>query len=210
MIPRKLRQRLFAWLYTGGAWLYDPLTILLFAGQWREWQRSVLPLVHGERILDLGCGTGQFLPDLATCRTVVVGLDRSTAMLRRARSRAANIGAHLVCADARALPFREGTFTTVVSTFPAEFILEQRVRDEIARVLAPGGRFLVVIGGTFERHAWWQWPLVLVLRAFYGHALSPGWQPEVSLSSDRLPGYWQRRPSHSGYASVWVAEREDA
>ncbi len=209
MIPPKLRQRLFTWLYTSGAWLYDPLTILLFAGQWREWQRSVLPLVHGERILDLGCGTGQFLPDLATAGKVVVGLDRSPAMLRRARGRAAKTGVHLVRGDARALPFREGTFTTVVSTFPAEFILEQRVRDEVARVLAPGGRFLVVIGGTFERHAWWQWPHVVFLRAFYGHALSPGWQPEAPLSSDRLPGYWLRRPSRYGYASVWVAERKD-
>lgn len=207
MIPRQLQRQLFNWLYTGGAWIYDPLTILLFAGEWREWQRSVLPLLHGDHILDLGCGTGQLLPDLASRASLVVGLDRSTAMLHRARRRAEGSRARLVRGEARALPFRTGTFTTVVSTFPAEYILDRQVQAEIARVLTPGGRLVVVVSGTIEQWAWWQLPLRFALRLFYGSAHRPGRYAGIGLTGGTLPGEWRLEPGRRGHALVWVAER---
>lgn len=207
MIPRWLQRQLFNWLYTSGAWIYDPLTILLFAGEWREWQRSVLPLLQGDHILDLGCGTGQLLPDLAGRASLVVGLDRSTAMLRRARRRAEGSRARLVRGEARALPLRTAAFTTVVSTFPAEYILDRQVQAEIARVLVPGGRLVVVVSGTIEQWAWWQLPLRLALRLFYGSANRPGGHAEMRLTDDALLGEWRSAPGRRGHALVWVAER---
>jgi len=75
--------------------------------RWREW------LARGARglTLDVGCGTGRNLP-LFPAAAQVVGIDLPADSLRRARKREPR--ARLVRASAEALPFREGTFDTVV------------------------------------------------------------------------------------------------
>jgi ubiquinone/menaquinone biosynthesis C-methylase UbiE len=204
---RRLRRRLFSLLYTRGASIYDLLAMFLFAGEWRHWQHAVVPLVRDDRVLDLGCGTGQLLPDLASRATLVVGLDRSPAMLRHARRRVVLSQIPLVLGDARSLPFRSGTFTTVVSTFPAEFILDEQVHDEIARVLVPGGRLLVVVFGVWSQWRWWQAPLVFALRILYGPIHQALEFADRPLTTDKLPGRWSWSPSRYGAALVWEAER---
>jgi len=204
---RGLRRKLFSLLYTHGAWLYDLITELLFVGQWREWQRTVVPLVSGERVLDLGCGTGRLLCDLTGRATLVIGLDRSTAMLRQAKVRVARNWLPLVQGDARFLPFRSRAFTTVVSTFPAEFILDKEVHDEIARVLVPGGRLLVVVTGVWSAWTWWQAPIILALRIVYGSARRAAHYVDAPLTTGKLPGHWHWSPSRYGAALIWQAER---
>ncbi|HXD98699.1 MAG TPA: class I SAM-dependent methyltransferase [Candidatus Acidoferrum sp.] len=91
-------------------WLYDAICAFVEwrgLGRWRQW---VAGGARG-RTLDLGCGTGRNLP-LFTGASAV-GLDPSFESLRRARRRAA--GTPLVQGSAEALPFRDGTFDTVVS-----------------------------------------------------------------------------------------------
>jgi SAM-dependent methyltransferase len=48
--------------------------------------------------------------------------------------------------DAGALPFADAAFATVVTTFPAPFVLSPQVQAEIARVLRPGGSWVVLDG----------------------------------------------------------------
>jgi len=117
------------------------------------------------RALDLCCGTGAALRTLTGVADVAIGVDFSPGMLATARAHLAGHDAHLVRGDARALPFAEGTFDLVV-TFGAMGHFEPAVQPalfaEVARVLAPGGRFVTV---TSERpapwrRAWW------VLRGF--------------------------------------------
>ncbi|RLG57325.1 MAG: malonyl-[acyl-carrier protein] O-methyltransferase BioC, partial [Hadesarchaea archaeon] len=60
-----------------------------------------------KRLLDLGCGTGMFLNELSSRSEFVVGLDVSSEMLEVAKGRAGR--AHLVLADADALPFIDGS-----------------------------------------------------------------------------------------------------
>src|SRR5689334_17388220 len=62
--------------------------------------------------LDLGCGTGQYIPGIRQTGCRVVGLDLSADQLRHAKVRA---GGALVQADACALPFAPGVFTTATA-----------------------------------------------------------------------------------------------
>ena len=94
------------------------------------------------RILDLGCGTGMFLEELAGRNEIVIGVDSSMKMLDIARKRAS--GASLVCADADHLPFKDRSFDVVVSVTLLQNVPEPVVTmKEIARVLKPGGISIV-------------------------------------------------------------------
>jgi SAM-dependent methyltransferase len=99
------------------------------------------------RLLDLACGAGRHLHELRRNGIEGVGVDLSLALLSRAR-RSASPPFHLVRADMRDLPFRDGSFSAVVSFFTSFGYFEteaedRRVAGEIRRVLEPGGRFLL-------------------------------------------------------------------
>ena len=104
---------------------------------------EMLALAPGERVLDVACGPGNFSRDfaLAVRDGLVVGLDASATMLARAVADTGNDNVAYVRGDACALPFADGTFDAVCC-FAALYLIEEPMRaiDEIARVLAPGGR----------------------------------------------------------------------
>jgi SAM-dependent methyltransferase len=118
--------------------LYDASMALLERtglGRWREWLAGG---ASAGRVLDLGCGTGRNLP-LFPPGVRAVGLDPCRQTLARARRRAP--GVPLVCARAEALPFREGTFDTVVSGLVFCSVGDPgRGLAEVRRVLRGGGR----------------------------------------------------------------------
>ncbi|HWO88099.1 MAG TPA: class I SAM-dependent methyltransferase [Gemmatimonadales bacterium] len=99
----------------------------------------------GDLVLDLACGAGRHAAALARRGARVVGLDLSAALLRRARSR----GQHaLVRGDMRLLGLRTASFAAVVNLFTSfgyfDADAEHRaVLDEVARVLVPGGWFVL-------------------------------------------------------------------
>lgn len=102
----------------------------------------------GDRVLDVACGAGALVFEVADRVERAVGVDLSSGMLEIARSRAPargleNVEFHLGPSDA--LPFADGEFTALVCTTALHHFPEpQRSIDEMARVLQPGGR--VVIG----------------------------------------------------------------
>jgi SAM-dependent methyltransferase len=108
-----------------------------------------LGLAPGARLLDLCCGQGRHAVPLARLGFRVTGLDLSRPLLARAAADATTqaypVG--LVEADMRRLPFAEASFDAVLNLFHAFGYLEDDAQDElvlaeVARVLAPGGRFL--------------------------------------------------------------------
>lgn len=111
---------------------------------------EMLEISPGNRVLDVGCGPGNFSRDFAAAagEGLVVGLDASATMLDVAvrRGGGAN-GANLayVRGDASELPFEDGTFDAVCC-FAALYLIERPLRalDEIVRVLAPGGRIALL------------------------------------------------------------------
>ena len=135
-------------LFTTIAPRYDLITRLLSYGQDARWKRRVADLVRTEgrpgRLLDLACGTGDIALALAHHGREVVGLDLTTAMLRKAEGRRPKAeAARWVCGDMTRLPFADASFAVVTTSYGLRNVpaLETAIA-EIARVLAPGGLVL--------------------------------------------------------------------
>ncbi len=97
----------------------------------------------GDHVLDVACGNGNAALAAARRYAVVTGVDYVPALLARARERAAAEGLALDLreADAEALPFEDGAFDVVLSTFGVMFTPDQaRAAAELARVCRAGGR----------------------------------------------------------------------
>ena len=100
--------------------------------------------------LDIACGTGDFAIDLAAQPQVdsVVGIDFAKPMLPLAvakSSRAATAPTDYVAGDAHSLPFPDAAFICVTVGFGVRnFVDLPRALSEMARVLRPGGRLVVL------------------------------------------------------------------
>lgn len=106
-----------------------------------EW----LAAQNGEKILDLGCGTGHLSAEIAASGARVVGVDRSPEMVAEARQKFPQLEFE-VC-DARDLPFMQ-EFDAVFSNAALHWIRQaDRVVEGIARALKPKGRFVAEFGG---------------------------------------------------------------
>lgn len=101
------------------------------------------------RVLDLGCGDGRHLALLADGTAPVFGLDLSQHLLLAAAARFADdVAAPLVRGDMRALPFRDGVFSSVLSLFTAfgyfgALANHRALLEQVARVLAPRGHWFL-------------------------------------------------------------------
>jgi SAM-dependent methyltransferase len=96
-----------------------------------------------ERVLDVACGTGNAAIRAAEAGGEVVGVDLTPELFEAGREQAAEAGVELewVEGDAEDLPFPDGSFDVVLSTFGVMFAPRHEVAaGELARVLRPGGR----------------------------------------------------------------------
>jgi SAM-dependent methyltransferase len=114
-----------------------------------EYEQQVLPLVehglHGaQRVLDVGCGEGQVARRIARLGADVVGIDPSLSQVRAAHDRGRP--PRFVQARAEQLPCLTAAFDAVLVCLALEHVdpFEPAI-NEIARVLVPGGRFLLLL-----------------------------------------------------------------
>jgi trans-aconitate methyltransferase len=109
---------------------------------------SLLELLQpraGERILDLGCGTGQLTAEIARAGADVTGLDYSSDMLEKARANYPGIP--FVLADAATFRLPE-SFDAVFSNAALHWVRDHEAAVEaIGRALRPGGRLVAEFGG---------------------------------------------------------------
>ncbi len=116
--------------------------------------RGVVDLLEpqpGERILDLGCGTGHLTNQIATAGAEVIGLDKSQSMIEEARR--LYPGLRFEIADAAEFSF-EQPFDAVFSNAAIHWMKDQpAVARRIWDALKPGGRFVAEFGGKGNIHA---------------------------------------------------------
>jgi SAM-dependent methyltransferase len=103
----------------------------------------LLPLLDpAHPVLDIGIGTGIVAAELTARGCTVAGVDLSVRMLAQARDR---LGRRVAVADAGRLPVRTASVTQAVSTWLLHAGPDRRaVFAEAARVLRPGGRYLLI------------------------------------------------------------------
>jgi phosphatidylethanolamine/phosphatidyl-N-methylethanolamine N-methyltransferase len=121
---------------------------------------AALSVRAGDRILEVGVGTGLSLPDYpADCH--LTGIDISEAMLDRARERAEEVGRRdvdLRKMDAASLSYPDATFDHVLAPYVISVVPEPaKVMAEICRVCKPGGTVIVVNHFHAERRGLLRW-----------------------------------------------------
>jgi trans-aconitate 2-methyltransferase len=116
-----------------------------FVWQYGEELLNLLSPQPGERILDVGCGTGQLTQQIALVGAEVMGIDASLSMVEQARHNYPDL--KFAVADARDFQF-EQPFDAVFSNAALHWILEpDAVIRCIYQALKPGGRFVAEFGG---------------------------------------------------------------
>jgi ubiquinone/menaquinone biosynthesis C-methylase UbiE len=147
------------WLSAESAALYDHQVEVLFGGGADAMRRQALvPLgdelarigVRGRRLLDIACGTGRFLREVKHNfpRLAATGIDMSPYYLAEARRALAGwSGVTLAQGAAEGLPLPDAAFDLATAVYLFHELppgLRPRVAAEIARVLRPGGLFVLV------------------------------------------------------------------
>src|SRR6266542_7064202 len=133
---------------------YDLVNDVMSFGMHRKWKREGVRLAidglarRPARVLDLCCGTGDmsFLAETMGASRVI-GADFTLPMLAVARSRARSEGrrSQFAAADALRLPFHDGAFDAVTVGYGLRNVADlQQALSEMRRVLAPGGRAVVL------------------------------------------------------------------
>ncbi len=194
--------------------MYDPVSYLVSQGAWRAWQRAALPYVLGPCVLELAHGPGHLLLDLKAEGHEVVGVDVSPAMLRLAQHRLARAGVALplVRATAPDLPFALTTFNTIVSTFPAPFILEPATLRALARLLVPGGRLVCIPAAHLTDTGWtarlWRAVYRLTGQSSPATADDSAWRPWLErLAAAGLEARLQLHTLSQSQVYILLAER---
>jgi trans-aconitate methyltransferase len=99
----------------------------------------------GERILDLGCGTGHLTAQIAAAGADVVGLDLTPTMIEEAKCNYPQLG--FIVGDARDFAF-DKPFDAVLSNATLHWVKPpEKVITCLRRALKPGGRFVAEFGG---------------------------------------------------------------
>ncbi|MDE1949273.1 MAG: bifunctional demethylmenaquinone methyltransferase/2-methoxy-6-polyprenyl-1,4-benzoquinol methylase UbiE [Burkholderiales bacterium] len=132
---------------------YDVMNDLLSMGMHRAWKAYAVTVANvreGDKVLDIAGGTGDLARAFARqagARGMVVHTDINEAMLRTGRDRLLDQGLVLptLTCDAERLPFAEGVFDLVSVAFGLRNMTHKDAAlAEMARVLRPGGRLLVL------------------------------------------------------------------
>jgi ubiquinone/menaquinone biosynthesis C-methylase UbiE len=177
--------------------IYDLLVKTILFGREDRLREAIVGLARirpGEKVLDVGCGTGS-LAITASLKSgpgaEIHGTDASPQMIERAREKAARAGAQVDFQPGlvEAIDAPENTFDLVMNSFMVHHLpgdLKQKAFAEIQRVIRPGGRLLIV---DFEP------PKNRLTRALLRTVLGPGM---MSIDNSRIPPLLQA----AGFVSI--------
>jgi phosphatidylethanolamine/phosphatidyl-N-methylethanolamine N-methyltransferase len=167
--------------YARWAPVYDPI-FGIATGIARKSAVKALNQLPAGRILEVGVGTGISLP-LYKPSHRIVGIDLSPEMLSRAEKRVARRRLQTVEAlhemDASNLAFPEGSFDAACAMFVMTVVPDpDKVLDEIARVVRPGGQVLLINHFSAEKG-----PRAAIEKSLTKYSRTLGWRPEFSIDT---------------------------
>jgi SAM-dependent methyltransferase len=140
-----------------------------------RWSRRLAPLLirfgglsDGDRVLDVGCGTGSLtftVPEIANV-SAVTGVDLTQAFVEFARTSNTDPRISFQSADARVLPFEDNSFDRAFSMLVLQFIPDAaRAVAEMSRVVRPGGTVTAAVWDNYggQPHIRMLWDIAAVL-----------------------------------------------
>ena len=181
-----------------------------------RWKRAILAALpeRAERVLDLACGTGIVLEQLAKRYpdAELVGVDLTEEYLDVARAKLAKIGvaATLVHANAETAPL-EGKFDTVCSSYLPKYVDADRLIDHLTPHVAPGGTVafhdFTYPKGLVPR---WGWRVWMHLLSTGGRRVFPAWEKAFDkelmhkIVRSRWPKEFAAALTRRGYEDVTI------
>lgn len=183
---------------------YDPLIrATLKEDKFKSLLVQQLVLGQGQRVLDLGCGTGTLtiLIKQAHADAIVVGLDGDPATLAIARSKAAKKGVEIDWREGMAHdpPFDSGSFDRVVSSLMFHHLTTENKRRTLERAFG-----LLRPGGALHVADWGQAQNAIMRVAFLGVQLLDGF----ASTSDNVRGRLRPLMEQAGFRDVTETHRE--
>jgi SAM-dependent methyltransferase len=158
-----------------------------------RWTLERLSWRGDERVLDVGCGPGDLLRQMAHHRdgwAILAGIDFSPGMIAEA-VRLATQGVHFSVGDAQVLPFPAATFDVVMARHMLYHVPDiDCAVVEAARVLRPGGRFLVT---TNSAHTMAEYRALCDRAAARFPAMARSFEFNDRFSLENAPAYLEPR-----------------
>lgn len=187
--------------YDARAPLYNAIVRVLSFGGDSEYRRAAvqaLDLKPGDRVLDIGCGTGLNFRDIAKAvgpTGLIVGTDLSHGMLGQVEKRPT---LRLVQAAASQEVFKPGSFDAILSTYVISTILDEEILGPLFRALKPGGK--LVIADDSMPPGWFIGP-----RFMFGRMLRKGW-PNLKRDTIRAlrPHLTDLRVTHRHFGMIYI------
>lgn len=184
----------FKLLYHQFAFTYDLVAAAVSFNRWKDWVECVIPFIEGSRVLELGHGPGHLQRFLLSRGLNAVAIDESPEMGNLAR-RNTRSSARLARGLAQMLPFHDGSFDSIVSTFPTEYIFDPRTLGEARRCLVHGGRLIALpVAMPKNRFLVWLYKFTgespgeaedIIRRRLMGPFAKAGFETEIYIHDER-------------------------
>lgn len=160
-----------------------------------------------KKVLEIGCGTGNFLAAAASVYDKNIGIDVAMRWLHLSRRRFMDLGIEippLICCNAEFLPFEDNSFDLMVASSTLEFVSDQsKVLSESVRVLGENGAFYINTVNRFsiakDPYAY-LWGVGFLPRKFQARYVK--WRREASYENIKTLSYPEIKKLAEKYFSV--------